>query len=113
MYHFHAHNVDTGMLRISMYSSVCVCVCMVACTSQPVAFDGHPSTCGRPTGLSKSRPINIQQWCSYWYIFSLFIDGVVHAIDDETSFWWWVLAKQVTHHLYLHAISVCLLTLRS
>ena len=49
----------------------------VACTSQPVAFNGHPSTRGRLTGL-RNKPQR-KQTCQhlavvYWQLVSLLIE---------------------------------------
>ena len=75
---------------------------VVACTSQPVAFNGHPSTRGRLTGLRNK--LQRKQTCQhlavvYWHLVSLLIKLSIYG---KTVHWhgvrkWRVLAKQVTY----------------
>ena len=76
---------------------------VVACTSRPVAFNGHPSTRGRLTGL-RNKPQQ-KQTCQhlavvYWQLVSLLMEL---SIDGENcsltwcAYKWRVLAKQVTY----------------
>ena len=62
---------------------------VVACTSQPVAFNGHPSTCGRLTGL-RNKPQQ-KQTCQhlavvYWQLVSLLMEL---SIDCENCSLTW------------------------
>ena len=63
---------------------------VVACTSRPVAFNGHPSTRGRLTGL-RNKPQQ-KQTCQhlavvYWQLVSLLmelsIDGVNCSLTHD------------------------------
>ena len=72
-----------------------------ACTSQPVAFNGHLSTQGCLTGLrNKPQQKLTHQHLAvvYWQLVSLLMEL---SIDDETVLChgvhkWQVMAKQVT-----------------
>ena len=76
---------------------------VVACTSQPVAFNGHPSTGGRLTGLrNKPQQKKICQHLAvvYWKLVSLLmelsIDGENCSLTWSGVRKWQVLARQVT-----------------
>ena len=75
---------------------------VVACTSQPVAFNGHVITHGCLTGL-RNKPQQKQTHqhlvVVYWQLVSLLMEL---SIDDETVLChgvhkWQVMAKQVTY----------------
>ena len=79
---------------ISSTSHVVISSKVVACTSQPVAFNGHPSTRGRLTGL-RNKPQQ-KQTCQhlavmYWQLVSLlmelFIDGENCSVCISGGFW--------------------------
>ena len=62
---------------------------VVACKSRPVAFNGHPSTRGRLTGL-RNKPQQ-KQTCQhlamvYWQLVSLFMEL---SIDGENCSLTW------------------------
>ena len=62
---------------------------VVACTSRPVAFNGHPSTRGRLTGL-RNKPQQ-KQTCQhlavvYWQLVSLFMELSFHG--ENCSLTW-------------------------
>ena len=63
---------------------------MVACTNQPVAFNGHPSTCGRLTGLT-NKPQQ-KQTCQhlavvYWQLVSLLMELYHCRLTVKTVLW--------------------------
>ena len=62
---------------------------VVACTSQPVAFNGHPSTHGRLTGLrNKPQQEQTSQHLAvvYWQLVSLLMEL---SIDSENCSLTW------------------------
>ena len=62
---------------------------VVACTSRPVAFNGHPSTRGRLTGLrNKPQQKQICQHLAvvYWQLVSLLMEL---SIDGENCSLTW------------------------
>ena len=62
---------------------------VIACTSQPVAFNGHPSTRGRLTGLrNKPQQKQTRQHLAvvYWQLVSLLMEL---SIDGENCSLTW------------------------
>ena len=72
---------------------------VVACTSQPVAFNGHPSTRGRLTGLRNK--LQQKQTCQnlavvYWQLVSLLMELSIDGEKYSLTWCAFVAAKQVT-----------------
>ena len=87
-------------LYISSTSRVVISSKVVACSSQPATFNGHPSTLGHLTGLRNKPQLN--QTCQhlaavYWQL----VYWWSYPLMGKTVLWhgvckWRVLAKQVT-----------------
>ena len=78
-----SQNIAKSMAYISSTSHMVISSRVVACTSRPVASNGHPSTHGRLTGL-RNKPQQ-KQSCQhlavvYWQLASLLMEL---SIDGE------------------------------
>ena len=75
--------------HISSTSRMVISSKVVACTNQPVAFNGHPSTRGRLTGLrNKPQQEQTSQHLAvvYWQLVSLLMEL---SIDSENCYLTW------------------------
>ena len=69
---------------ISSTSCVVISSKVVACTSQPVVFNGHLSTCGRLTGL-RNKPQQ-KQTCQHLAVVCLLMELSIDR--DKCSLTW-------------------------
>ena len=87
--HSNCHKTKLNQWSMSSTSRMVISSRVVACTSQPVASNGHPSTRGRLTGL-RNKPQQ-KQTCQhlavvYWQLVSLLMEL---SIDDENCSLTW------------------------
>ena len=87
--HSNCHKTWLNPWPISSTSCVVIYSKVVACTSQPVAFNGHPSIHGRLTGL-RNKPQQ-KQTCQYlavmyWQLVSVLMEL---SIDGENCSLTW------------------------
>ena len=84
--HSNCHKTQLNQWPISSTSRVVISSKVVACTSQPVAFNGHPNTRGRLTGLrNKPQQKQTSQHLAvvYWQLVSLLMEL---SIDGENCY---------------------------
>ena len=76
---------------------------VVACTSRPVAFNGHPSTRGRLTGL-RNKPQQ-KQTCQhlavvYWQLVSLLMELSIDSENCSLTWCAYVVGFGKVSHIY-------------